>query len=785
MVIRDLIDLFLYKVHKDELIRYVGKQKSIVIPEKIKYILPHAFFKSPVTKIDINKVYTLHRYAFHNTRTLEEVILNNEIYTIPRGCFEACFSLHTVNIPSSVKKIENMAFSRCYDLKTVEIPNSVTKMQDEIFKESGITSIRIPSSVRDFGKGMFDECKELDSVILECYLEEFPACMFANCKSLTHLEFVEGVERLGDYALFHCENLKDFDLPYSVEKIGDFALTGTLLSYADLSNVNEIGRGAFSECENLEGVDLGDRITYIPEEAFASSSIFEVLIPRQVIEIGPNAFDDCEFLQAITFDNPDVKIHHSAFTNCPNIERIYYKKEEIDVSKVMLEYIDNEVLEYLYKHKEDFKKLKAPIGLNTLSALDEAGLLEDFLKNANFKYYKQILEEFSKHFRMGIKNIEALDRLTLFCYTLGVFDKNIGQKSSELIKLYTEKNYIRPNNINSLSYGMMFKSLDLEMIKGVTESKGAFFKDLMNNSGEFPKLIGLSLSRYQEVQSYNTSDNAKHRQLKPTAKKFMEYFSVDKFENIEDENDYELASEIGKFYSLQYVYDKAKVVMGRFARSGIGKSMISEERRKEDMPELEEAKEKVRAQLDELDTILTDIYYEFLLKNDPRNLTSGRYCNDCCGHIEGMGEDIAFGSILNPSTQTLVIKDKTDRIISKAVFYVNSDNEIIINGVYYNEDAVFAIENKLIKKYLEAFEIFIEDYNEHHEGKIERVYLSAKSPLMETFNYLGEKSAPVNVVDYGEYQMDKEAIYSGDCDIGVMCIIDKGENKTSKSRKKS
>ena len=182
MVIKDLIDLFLYKVHKDELIRYVGKQKSIVIPEKIKYILPHAFFKSPVTKIDINKVYTLHRYAFHNTRTLEEVILNNEIYTIPRGCFEACFSLHTVNIPSSVKKIENMAFSRCYDLKTVEIPNSVTKMQDEIFKESGITSIRIPSSVRDFGKGMFDECKELDSVVLDCYLEEFPACMFRICR---------------------------------------------------------------------------------------------------------------------------------------------------------------------------------------------------------------------------------------------------------------------------------------------------------------------------------------------------------------------------------------------------------------------------------------------------------------------------------------------------------------------------------------------------------------------------------------------------------------------------
>ena len=774
-----LLDFFVYKTDGNKLTRYVGRKKQIVLPDFIEQIGPNVFFKSGVLSIDINNVKKFSKYAFCNTKFVEEIKLNTNITEITEGCFEACFSLKKIEIPDTVVSIGKHAFDRCAELEKLDIPETVFKIGSYAFEGSGLTSAYISPSVTSYGIGLFKSCKNLKEVTFDCFMDDIYDDMFWGCTNLTSITIPKGIKRIGNNTFRDCSKLEDFSIESSVKEIGAYALAGTLLSKIDLTNVEEIGKGAFSNCENLEDVIFGDKLKIIPESAFEGSTLFAARFNENITHIDANAFNDCEFLETLTFLNPDVNIHYTAFTNCENLSTIYYKGEKLDVSNITLEYIDTSVLEYLYKHRNILDKIKGPMTLKTMQAMENAGVLNEFVSSATFKYYKQILSEFQKHKSASEEGL--VDNLFLFCYTLGVFDKDLCQKSGEILKDLTKRNRVRPNNITSLVYEVKYKPIDREMIKEITDLKGIFIKELMEKTGEYPKVIGLSLSRYNEVQQHNTSENAKHRQLRPTAQKFIDYFNVDKFSNVESKEDEDIAKEIGKFYSRQYVYDTAKAVMERFHRDGVPRSLISEEYRKE---EIESVKEEIRDTFEKLDTKLNKIYYEFLLKDDARNLTAGRYCSDCCGHIEGMGEDIAFGSILNPHTQTLVMKDKHGEIVSKAVFYVNSDNEVIINGIYLNDDVSSGKEEMFAKKYLEAFEIFMNDYNSLHDNKIERVYLSVKSPLITEFYYKGELKPPVNVVDYSIYHMDRDLAYEGDCNDGVVCIINKPQNITVNSRKR-
>jgi len=179
------------------------------------------------------------------------------------------------------------------------------------------------------------------------------------------------------------------------------------------------------------------------------------------------------------------------------------------------------------------------------------------------------------------------------------------------------------------------------------------------------------------------------------------------------------------------------------------------EKGKEFFIELEGVKKDIHKSIDRLDDILDKVYYEFLYKDDGRNLTVARYMDDSCAHISGVGETVAFASVLDPKTQTLVVKDVYNNIISKAVFTINEDNEIMVNGIYIDEDSVQGKEKKIADKYLEAFKIFIDDYKERLGIEIRGVYVAENSPMLDNFEIYSKRWGYINVVDYSQYKVDR------------------------------
>ncbi len=99
--------------------------------------------------------------------------------------FHGCSGMTSVKIPSSVTKIGWEAFSGCSGLTSVEIPTSVTEIGGGAFSGcSGLTSVEIPSSVTEIGDGAFSGCSGLTSVEIPSSVTKIGWLAFKGCKKL-------------------------------------------------------------------------------------------------------------------------------------------------------------------------------------------------------------------------------------------------------------------------------------------------------------------------------------------------------------------------------------------------------------------------------------------------------------------------------------------------------------------------------------------------------------------------------------------------------------------------
>lgn len=69
----------------------------------------------------------------------------------------------------------------------------------------------------------FRNCEDLTSVILPSTIKEIGQEAFWECKNLTLVSIPEGVTTIGDYAFYACDSLKTLILPSSIKSIGDRA----------------------------------------------------------------------------------------------------------------------------------------------------------------------------------------------------------------------------------------------------------------------------------------------------------------------------------------------------------------------------------------------------------------------------------------------------------------------------------------------------------------------------------------------------------------------------------
>lgn len=291
---------------KVELVGGEGVYKdSIEIPSELEYrgkklkvtsIGDKAFYNSDVTNVTIGQnVRYIGRYAFSKS-AISKIVIPSSVITLGESSFDDCSQLVDVNIEDGAEVLEFDYYSSYYpeyfkgcpirklyigrtighkpgrlgspgfaDLSNtleIEIGPYVKALDQFLLKgASKISSLKIPASVTSLGKGAFDKCIGLKSVIFEDGVNtlEYNSsggydAMFCD-SPLDYIYIGRDFKNEGsNWGLFKNTPITKINISASVTELVDFSYLDKLQEINIPSSVTKISGYGFYECNNLSRI---------------------------------------------------------------------------------------------------------------------------------------------------------------------------------------------------------------------------------------------------------------------------------------------------------------------------------------------------------------------------------------------------------------------------------------------------------------------------------------------------------------------------------------------------
>lgn len=242
--------------------------------------------------------------------------------------------LTSIDIPPTVISLGDSAFSYCQNLTMLTLPDGLRTIGKYAFENSGLTSIKIPSSLTMW-EYAFASCKALTTVTLPDNLQTIPECAFLasgltmvtlpdglqtigqnafSASGLTSISIPASLVTWGDGAFSGCKALTTVTLPDNLQTIGVAAFLGSGLTSVNIpASVTTWGEFSFAQCDALTMVTLQDGLQTIGFKAFESSGLTSIDIPSSVTTWGEYAFTGCKALTTVTLQDGLQMIGEGAF----------------------------------------------------------------------------------------------------------------------------------------------------------------------------------------------------------------------------------------------------------------------------------------------------------------------------------------------------------------------------------------------------------------------------------------------------------------------------------------
>lgn len=262
----------------------------------------HLFSKID-TFIPYDDGFTAHRFVkLIETRESLETVTE---WTIADGVTRiedyefSCSGLTNIKIPSSVTNIGDSAFCGCSNLKEITIPGSVTSIENYAFSGcSSLLEITIPGSINSIGNSAFSDCTELKKVNIEDGAKEIGKHVFRNCSSLTKVSIPNSITKIEPATFNDCSSLTEILLPDSIKDIEvyAFALCRKLKKINIPNGVTSLSEGIFYGCKSLKEMRLRDGIKTIKSKAFFNCSNLTAIYIPDSTKIEDDAFKNCSNL---------------------------------------------------------------------------------------------------------------------------------------------------------------------------------------------------------------------------------------------------------------------------------------------------------------------------------------------------------------------------------------------------------------------------------------------------------------------------------------------------------
>ncbi len=266
---------------------------------------------------DKSSIYSIEKGAFKNCFNLTDVTLTKDckVNDLCDEAFYACKGLERVTLSYNVKRIGNSTFEGCHNLKefTYDYENKINIIGDYAFKDTGISTIDIPNSITNLGRGVVMNCSSLKRINFSTnnYINSTEnADIFSSIGSKFSVYF--NTNSIPSYIFYNNEDLQNVNIENFYKNdivIEDYAFSHCVnLTYINIpSPTTKIGRNVFSYCERLADILLPSSVEYIGDYAFANSGIVSLNIPKNVKFMGNYLVNNCYNLETIIFNIPNYQ----------------------------------------------------------------------------------------------------------------------------------------------------------------------------------------------------------------------------------------------------------------------------------------------------------------------------------------------------------------------------------------------------------------------------------------------------------------------------------------------
>jgi len=142
--------------------------------------------------VRIQNYNTIAQNAFKSATGIQAVnFVDNDVRRIQEGAFQDCSNLRTFTIPPRVRYINTKVFEGTTQLSTITLHDGITEIRQEAFTNSGITNITFSKTLTEIGKGAFENCTNLQTLLIPPSIASIGNGAFINCNGLQTVTFEE------------------------------------------------------------------------------------------------------------------------------------------------------------------------------------------------------------------------------------------------------------------------------------------------------------------------------------------------------------------------------------------------------------------------------------------------------------------------------------------------------------------------------------------------------------------------------------------------------------------
>lgn len=329
-------------LHETALGKIDGKQFTITVPDDseitgIAAKLDGSILGEHVTRLTAvtigANITEIGQNAFFGCKLLKELDLSGatSLTTVGMDAFNtnatSANGVKTLTVPEAITSIGNRAFANHTGLIEINFYaaecGDVAKQKDNPFYKAGYNSgvtvnlgatgkkvTKIPANLFYSDAAYVHGVNTVNFVNVDTTPKttgevKFGDNAFHTSKELATVTFGNVIiPEIGKNA-FSSTKISSITLPAGVTKIGDAAFSSceALANVNFMDGITYIGNSAFKGCKQLTNAAFtsGSQLTYIGDEAFASSGLTEIVIPKKVTNLGRSAYNKCASAKSIHY----------------------------------------------------------------------------------------------------------------------------------------------------------------------------------------------------------------------------------------------------------------------------------------------------------------------------------------------------------------------------------------------------------------------------------------------------------------------------------------------------